>query len=102
MTEHSPDLIDLMQAPRARRTDPATSHQAAKAAAKVYKGHARLFLDALEKYGPLICEEAAEVTGAEYHALARICAPLRRTDAIEAAGTRQNRKGLACTVWKIR
>lgn len=45
--------MDLFDAPRARRRDPETSHQAAAAARELAAGHYRLILNVLNAVGPL-------------------------------------------------
>lgn len=46
-------IADLDQVPLARRTDPVTSHLAAKAAAELQLAHFTVILTCLQKHGPL-------------------------------------------------
>jgi predicted transcriptional regulator len=78
------DLLEAVPAyepPRARRSDPPTSHQAAFKAREFQVSHAGRALDALRRYGPLSTHEIADRTGLTVVQLDR-----RRNEMI-AAGT---------------
>jgi len=75
----------LFAVPAARRTDPATSHEAA-ARAKTFSGeHARRILDALAA-GPAGQSEIARRTGMTVAAVSKRLGELRRAGAIERDG----------------
>jgi predicted transcriptional regulator len=53
----------LDSTPRARRTDPITSHEAAAKAAKFAGGHAARILEALQQHGPQSAHDLSQRTG---------------------------------------
>lgn len=96
------DLIDLMQAPRARRSDPRTSHLAAEGAKKFQRGHAKIILDALRASGPMLPEQIATQTGIAYHAVCRRLKEIEQAGLVLRAGTALNKAGRPCTLWASR
>lgn len=86
----------------ARRTDPATSKAAAKAATFA-QGHCRLILDSLTSHGPQTKDELAAHTGLDSVAVARRMATLRDGLLVRDSGaTRPTTTGRAATVWELR
>lgn len=75
-------------APLARRTDPATSHLAAAAAAELQKRHYQLICEALNKHGPLGKDGIAARTPLTGVAVARRTIELERMGRIRLTGRR--------------
>lgn len=84
--------LPLFAAAAARRTDPATSHEAA-AKARAFTGeHARRILDALAA-GPAGQSEIARRTGLTVAAVSKRLGELRRAGAIERDGDATSASG---------
>lgn len=80
--------------PRARRTDPATSHRAARNARQFATGHFALILGALES-GPGTFKEIAERCGLERHAVARRLPELQQAGRVKRTGVERD----GCAEW---
>lgn len=88
--------------PRARRSDPATSHKAAESMRlHVGEQHSRI-LYALRHAGPRTCHELADlVRGLDHVQIARRLPELEQQGRIrKTAETRPSPTGRPCTVWE--
>ena len=79
------DYGPLFAAPRARASDPATSHAAAKRAASTAGGHREAIVDALVR-GPAGQSEIAKRTGLTVAAVSKRLKELRDAGRIERCG----------------
>ena len=77
-------LFDI--SPLARRTDPATSHQAAASAKELQAQHHRVIVACLKRHGPLGKDGVASRTGLTGVAVARRTAELQRAGLIQPTG----------------
>jgi predicted ArsR family transcriptional regulator len=88
-------------APRARRRDPATSHEAAASAAPLQARHHGVIVDALRAHGPMGKDQIAGLTGLMGVAVARRMAELRAIQLVRPTGRRvQSASGRAETEWE--
>jgi DNA-binding HxlR family transcriptional regulator len=78
------DLL-CMDAPRARRSDPQTSHAAAADAKDLAKQHAILILGAL-RYGPAGCDRIASITRLSPYQVSKRLSELEKARAIKLTG----------------
>jgi predicted ArsR family transcriptional regulator len=88
MSDYYPQAIDygpLFAAPRARASDPATSHAAAKRAASTAGGHREAIVEALVG-GPAGQSEIAKRTGLTVAAVSKRLKELRDACRIERCG----------------
>lgn len=79
-------LPAIEPAPLERRADPATSHEAAEAAAELQARHHRLICDALRKHGPLGKDGISARTALTGVAVARRTVELERLSRIRPTG----------------
>lgn len=88
--------------PRARQSDPTTSHIAAASMAGIAVSHADRILAALELSGPQTIYELADRTGLDHVGVARRMKDLERAQAAERVPneTRLSPNGRPCTVWR--
>ncbi len=92
--------IDLM--PAARRTDPATSHEAAALAVGLATRHRTLILGALGLHGAMGKTRIAKVTGLDDVAVARRLPELERIGMVEPTGGREtSASGRPERVWGV-
>lgn len=89
-------LTLTLDPPRARSSDPLTSHRAARNARQFAAGHAQLILDALAQ-GPASYKEIAARCGLEQHAVARRLKELEGAKLI----TRTDDTRDGCAVWRV-
>lgn len=86
--------------PRARRTDPATSHEAAESARALAARHHRVIVAALREHGPMGKDRIAHVTGLTGVAVARRMSELRSQGLALPTGRRvESAAGRAETEW---
>ncbi len=88
MSDYYPQTIDygpLFPAPKARATDPATSHAAAKRAAATAGGHREAIVEALAA-GPAGQTEIARRAGLTVAAVSKRLPELRRAGIVERTG----------------
>lgn len=88
---------------RARRTDPETSHAAAKAVDFAH-GHFALIMGSLKEHGAGTIYEIAERTGLDHVQVARRLPELARANppvVRRTAERRKSPKGRACDVWAL-
>lgn len=86
---------------RARATDPATSHAAARSAKKAAAAHVEMICDALERREiALSCERIAEIVGLDSIAVTRRMRDMERAGLVRRDGIGQNRAGRAVTLWR--
>lgn len=72
------EQLDLtLPAPRARRTDPATSHRAAERANTFSPSHGERIVQTLREHGPLTPKQIAHRSGIDYVAVQRRMTELR-------------------------
>lgn len=94
-------LTLILDAPRARRRDPVSSHQAALKARDFQLTHAGRILAALRKHGPMCAHEIAECTGLTVVQVDRRAVELRRAGQVaistDAGGTPLMRRTAAGT-----
>lgn len=96
-------LALLDEPPRARSTDPATSHQAAASAKELQAKHHREILRALELYGPSGKDRIAALTRLTGVQVCRRLVELERAGSIEATGKKvHSTAGRAEREWKVR
>lgn len=89
---------------RARRTDPATSHDAAEKASKFAHGHhlkIRNFLDGISPRSAHYID-IAEATGLDRHAVARRLKEIFDAGLIEKAGVGHLPNGNKATMWRAK
>lgn len=89
-----PLVLRAPSAPRARRTDPSTSHAAAKKAEKFATGHFALIRNTLKDHGPGTYKEIAGRCGLERHAVGRRLKDMREAGLIRATDAERD----GCTV----
>lgn len=96
--------IDFAAEPRARRTDPVTSHLAAERSVEFSGKHAAAIFGWLKDHpGGGTKDEIARGTGIDAIAVARRIAGLRESAGVYDSGeTRKTPTGRAATVWKVR
>lgn len=106
MTEQL-SLLDAATRRRARRTDPATSKQAAMRAGTFAQSHADRIAAALKQHGPLTAHELEPFVGLNYVQIDRRMAELRRDKRVQAYAntdatplTRPTPTGGRATVWE--
>lgn len=91
-----------MPAPRARRKDPETSHQAAAKASGLAQDHCRLITLALQEHGPQTIYELAARTRLSHVQIARRLPELAAADFVVVTNeTRAGSTGRQCRVWRI-
>jgi predicted ArsR family transcriptional regulator len=89
-------------APRARRSDPATSHDAAASVDVFSAEHYQRIIRALKSGGPGTIYEIAERCGMTHVQVARRLPEMQgRLVRIRASITRRGPTGRACRVWDI-
>jgi predicted ArsR family transcriptional regulator len=79
-------IADLDDAPRARRSDPITSHLAAQSAVELQKAHYEVILTCLKKHGPLGKDGIAARTRLDGVAVARRLPELERKGLVRQTG----------------
>jgi predicted ArsR family transcriptional regulator len=93
--------LDLLNPPRARSTDPATSHAAARRVSEFGHAHAALIVSALG-LRPMTMHEIAKATGLDGHAVARRLPELERSGhARPTDNLRRSPSGRMCRVWEL-
>jgi hypothetical protein len=95
-------LFDMDTPPRARRTDPETSHEAARKAERFQRGHHKLILDCLRRSpAPFHYIAIATATGLDRHAVGRRIKELSDANLITEgpAGTLPN--GNKARTWRV-
>lgn len=95
MSDYYPQTIDygpLFAPPRARASDPATSHAAAKRAASTAGGHREAIVEALAR-GPAGQSEIAKRTGLTVAAVSKRLKELRDACRIERCGECRSASG---------
>lgn len=97
---NQPGLFDTK--PRARRTDPSTSHEAAKRAEKFQRGHHKKILEYLESIAPYTATyvDIANATELDRHAVARRLGELEKDGRIVKEGIGQLPNGNKAGVWR--
>ena len=92
-----------IEAMRARRTDPATSHEAAAMAVQFAPGHQELVLRALREHGQLGAEQIANIIGMQAYAVRKRLPELQDLHLVEPAGdlTRRTATGRRERVWRV-
>lgn len=99
MAIHFPDCPPVM--PMARRTDPATSHMAAKQAKELAAKHARMILATLEAHGPLGVDGIAARCNITGHACGKRMSELERAGRVVLTGrTVPSTSGRAQREWR--
>lgn len=89
--------------PRARRTDPGTSHAAADSARALAARHHNAIVAALREHGPMGKDRIAAVTGLSGVAVARRMSELRYAGVVAPTGRRvTSAAGRAETEWRAR
>ncbi len=83
--KHCADCSLDLDPPRARRSDPATSHQAAASAKDLANQHATQILDALDA-GPAGVDRIAALTRLTCYAVSKRMVELQRAGAIKLTG----------------
>jgi predicted ArsR family transcriptional regulator len=83
--------------PRARNTDPSTSHMAADQAKELANRHHLIILSALSKPGTIY--DIADRTGLNHNAVARRMSELERGGLTYTHGEKEGRSGRMCRVW---
>lgn len=80
--------------------DPMTSRVSALRAKHLRAWHGKLILETLDKHGPLTSEGISDLSGLDYHAVARRMGELRDAGlVIQTQHQRRNRSGRMATVW---
>jgi predicted ArsR family transcriptional regulator len=88
-------------APRARRLDPETSHEAAASAGELQARHQGMIVDTLRRCGPLGKDRIAAILGLTGVAVARRMSELREAGLVAATGRRvPSNSGRSETEWK--
>lgn len=94
--------LDFPLAPRARGSDPETSHEAAKRVIDFAHGHYALILGSLKVSGPGTIYHLAERTGLTHVQVARRNAELHDAGWIEPTGVNEaSPSGRPCRVWRL-
>ena len=95
--------LDIDFSKRARRSDPETSHAAARAAGAFAHGHYALILGALAE-GPKTIYEIAARTGLDHVQVARRMSELQSNPprVVRTGTTRPGPTGHKCAVWRPR
>ena len=106
MASHVPDLLHgvpcLPAVPRARTTDPQTSHAAARSMRSTAAEHHERILGALEADGDLTPEQIADRCGLDSVQVCRRMAELERLGlAWPTSETRKTRSGRMARVWRV-
>lgn len=88
--------------PRARHSDPSTSHGAAIRAKQLQAAHVALILGALQMYGPMNVDRIAAVVKLNGHQVGKRVGELEKARAIEVVPgvTAQSDAGRAQRVWR--
>jgi uncharacterized membrane protein len=95
-------IFDAPVIPKARRTDPATSREAASKVAGRVSDLEAIVLDALRAApAGLTTWEIAEATGLSLVTVSPRCKPLERKGLVRREGRRVNRNGCSSTVWVV-
>ena len=93
--------LDMFAAPAARRSDPATSHQAAESAKELAARHHKIILEALRR-GPAGKDRIAALTQLTGTQVARRTCELQRQGLIEPTGVVvRSTAGRAEREWRI-
>lgn len=89
---------------KARRTDPETSHVAARMAGGLAEGHKQAIMDFLDGVAPLGAsyEDISKATKIEKHAIGRRLKELRDAGRIQAAGETILSTGRPGQTWRAR
>lgn len=91
--------IDFDALPRARTSDPPTSHAAARSAAPFAPEHRTRIYDALTR--PMTCYEIGAVVGLDHVAVARRMKELVDANKVrDSESVRPGPNGRACIVWQ--
>lgn len=94
-------MIMTYTEPRARRTDPETSHRAADSMKHGAADHRHKILRALKEHGPGSIYRLAELTGLSHVSVARRLPELQEAlQAAPDAGTDLSPSGRGCRVWR--
>lgn len=99
-----PDLFEgvPLLAPRARSTDPTTSHTAARSMRTSAAEHRKRILGVLNDHGDLTPEQIGDRCGLGSVQVCRRMAELERLGKAEPTGERRrNRNGSPARVWRI-
>ena len=96
------NLFTSAASPRARHTDPATSHAAAESMQGTAKLHRELIYGALHDYGDLTAEEAADRCGLHKVQANRRMKEMFRMGLVAPTGeTRRTEAGRQARVWRV-
>lgn len=85
------------RAPRARKTDPSTSHEAAAKAKLTAAGVDDRIFDAIDTHGPMTSHEIADKTGISLVSVSPRIKPMRLVGILKDTGARRNGR----KVWGI-
>ena len=89
--------------PAARRTDPTTSHEAARGAGRMANTHRLIIIEAMKKHPNLTSAEIAHCTGLERHQAARRLPELRKLGvAVNGPARRCHVLGTMQMTWRLR
>lgn len=94
--------LDLQLQPRARSTDPETSHQAAARVIDFSGGHYALILGALGLHGEGTIYDLAEQTRLTHVQVARRIAELDQLRVEPTGKTKFSPSGRSCRVWRLK
>lgn len=93
--------LDIGDAPRARWSDPSTSHMAAASAKQLQADHQCLILGALRR-GPAGCDRISSITRLTSYQVSKRLSELQRSGAIKLTGKNvQSTAGRAQREWSI-
>ena len=96
------DLFTWATTPRARTTDPETSHAAARSMTGTASEHHERILGALEVHGDLTSEQIADRCGLRMEQVCRRMKELERSGKAEPTSERRrNRNGATARVWRV-
>lgn len=85
----------------ARRSDPPTSHEAARRVREFASGHASTILDCVEAHGPMTVDEVAKHTPLLAHQINKRLPELQRAGLVAPTGeTRLSASGRPERVWR--
>lgn len=88
--------------PRARHSDPSTSHGAAIRAKQLQAAHVALILGALQRFGPMTVDQIADIVKLNGHQVGKRMSGLAIAKAVEIVPelTRPSKAGRAQRVWR--
>lgn len=97
------DLFDWAASPRARTTDPETSHAAARSMTGTASEHRERILGVLEVHGDLTSEQIGEHCGMSSVQVCRRMKELERLGLAEPTSEqRRTQSGRMARVWRVR